>query len=121
MTLRAGNDKSLLAEEVQLLGFTGAPDNARWIDSDEARKLLEAVPAGSILPEQASHSVQRILDGYPHLERRIVEHADLRAAELLESHQRVRQATRMRGIRYRVDPQLPADLLGIYVYLPAGA
>ena len=53
MTLRAGNDKSLLAEEVQLLGFTGAPDNARWIDSDEARKLLEAVPAGSILPEQA--------------------------------------------------------------------
>jgi hypothetical protein len=30
----------------------------------------------------------------------------------------VRQAAHMRGVSYRVEPQLPPDVLGIYVYLP---
>jgi hypothetical protein len=24
----------------------------------------------------------------------------------------------MRGVRYRVEPQLPLDVLGVYMYLP---
>ena len=41
-----------------------------------------------------------------------------RDGELLEAHQRVRRASKIRKVRYRVEPQLPPDVLGIYVYLP---
>ena len=40
------------------------------------------------------------------------------AEELLDAHRRVRQATRQRGVRQRVEPTLPPDVLGVYVYLP---
>jgi len=30
-----------------------------------------------------------------------------------------RTAVRLRGLRYKVEPHLPPDVLGIYVYLPA--
>jgi hypothetical protein len=39
--------------------------------------------------------------------------------ELLDAHRRVRTAAATKGVRYRVEPQLPPDVLGIYVYLPA--
>ena len=41
-----------------------------------------------------------------------------RAEELLQAHRRVRTAARIKGLRYRVEPDLPPDILGIYVYLP---
>lgn len=40
------------------------------------------------------------------------------AETLLNAHRRVRTASRIKGIRYRVEPHLPPDVLGIYVYLP---
>ena len=33
-------------------------------------------------------------------------------------HRRVRTASQIKGISYRVEAQLPPDMLGIYVYLP---
>ena len=41
-----------------------------------------------------------------------------RGEELLAAHRRVRDAAQQRGVRYRVEPQLPLDVLGIYIYLP---
>ena len=41
-----------------------------------------------------------------------------RDGELLEAHQRVRRASKFRNVPYRVEPQLPPNVLGIYVYLP---
>ena len=52
---------------------------------------------------------------------RIEQEVKARASTLLESHQRVRKAAQLRGVSYRVEPQLPADVLGIYVFLPAGS
>ncbi|MBW1933629.1 MAG: hypothetical protein JRI96_18750 [Deltaproteobacteria bacterium] len=40
------------------------------------------------------------------------------AEAVLQAHRRVRTAARRKGIRYRVEPHLPPDVLGIYVYLP---
>ncbi len=40
------------------------------------------------------------------------------AEALLQSHRRLRDAVKHRG-RYRVEPKLPNDVLGVYVYLPA--
>jgi hypothetical protein len=53
----------------------------------------------------------------PHLESA----ARSRAAELLEAHRRVRSAARLRGVSQRVEPQLPPDILGVYVFLPVPA
>jgi ATP-dependent helicase YprA (DUF1998 family) len=39
--------------------------------------------------------------------------------KLLEEHRRVRGAARQTGVRYSVQPQLPVDVLGIYLLLPA--
>jgi hypothetical protein len=39
---------------------------------------------------------------------------------LLEQHRRVRTAARMQGVSQHVEPQLPPDVLGVYVYLPRG-
>ena len=34
------------------------------------------------------------------------------------AYTRVREAGRVTGVRYRVEPHLPVDVLGIYVLLP---
>ena len=41
-----------------------------------------------------------------------------RGEDLLNAHRRVRAAAQIRGVRYRVEPQLPVDVLGVYMYLP---
>jgi hypothetical protein len=45
----------------------------------------------------------------------------MRADELLAAHERVRDAARQKGVRYKVAPQQPVDVLGIYIYLPGAA
>ena len=41
-----------------------------------------------------------------------------RGDELLDAHKRVRRATKTTGISQRIEPKLPVDVLGAYVYLP---
>ena len=41
-----------------------------------------------------------------------------RSDALLDAHRRVRQATRTTGVSQHIEPQLPVDVLGVYVYLP---
>ena len=68
-----------------------------------------------------AHQIQKILDGFGNLEPHLEEMARERGAELLDEHRRVRTAAQMKGISYRIEPKLPPDILGIYVFLPAGA
>ncbi len=42
------------------------------------------------------------------------------AARILATHERVREATKAKGVHHRIEPKLPVDVLGVYVYLPAG-
>jgi superfamily II DNA or RNA helicase len=112
-------EKPLLAEDCRLLAFTGSPQNAIWLDESEAEKLLLAQPDGNIAGDQASDFIGRVIEAFDDLRPRLEQAAVQRGAELLEAHQRVRRASKVRNIRYRVEPQLPPDVLGIYVYLPA--
>jgi len=43
-----------------------------------------------------------------------------RAKSLLAVHRQLRDESRIKGLKYDVRPQLPADVLGVYVLLPAG-
>jgi len=115
-----GEESQLLAEDCRLIGFRGAPDRAEWIDdSAEVEKLLDARPARNIDKAQASGFVEKVIEGFGVLRPHLETYAKKRGGEILDSHKRVREATRQTGVKYEVEPQLPVDVLGIYVFLPA--
>lgn len=110
---------SQLAEECGLLAFEGAPAGAEWLDPAAAESLLAAQPAANIEPEQAKLFVSRVLEGFDLLAPALEKEAFRRAGLLLDAHRRLRAAARLRKVTYHVEPKLPPDVLGIYVYLPA--
>jgi len=118
LTHRADQDQPLLAEEVLTLAFEGSPKKAIWLESGQAEALLAAESDENIQPAQSVQFVRSVLESFeaiqPHLEQTAVQRAEI----LLEAHQRVRSAAGIRGVRYQVEPQLPPDILGVYVYLP---
>jgi hypothetical protein len=59
-----------------------------------------------------------VLDQFELLRPHLEQVAHERGEELLNAHRRVRTASQMRGVRYHVEPQLPIDVLGVYMYLP---
>ncbi|MCK4794573.1 MAG: DEAD/DEAH box helicase [Desulfobacteraceae bacterium] len=118
---QAGKETQLLAEDSQLVGFVGAPDKAEWIEPAQAEQLLSASPVKNMAPEQAADFVRRVIDGYDPLQPALQGFARQRGKELLDAHRRVRSAARWRGTRQEIRPELPPDVLGIYVYLPSGA
>ena len=61
-----------------------------------------------------------VIESWDALRPALESEASRRAHALLDAHRRVRTASGARGIAYRVTPQLPVDLLGVYVLLPAG-
>jgi hypothetical protein len=110
--------RQLLAEDCEVLAFAGAPESAVWMSRQDAEALLDTEPAGNIAPELQREVLERVLSGAAALAPHLDESARRRGDELLEQHRRVRLAAQMRGVRYRVAPQLPPDILGIYVFLP---
>lgn len=108
----------LLAEECGVLAFTGSPQNAEWLSKEEAEKLLQASPDANVNPDQARDFVQKVIDGFDNLCPQLDEIAKQLGEQLLDAHQRVRLASRQRGVQTHVEPNLPPDVLGIYVYLP---
>lgn len=118
ITTQGGEERPLLAEDVQVLAFRGAPESAEWLDAETAEKLLSAEPDANIAPEQAGEFVGKVIAGFDNLRAQLDKVALQRGDELLDAHQRVRKASKVRNVQYRVEPQLPPDVLGIYVYLP---
>jgi superfamily II DNA or RNA helicase len=112
-----GEESPLLAEEVRPLAFTGAPQEPQWLDSESAESLVTAKPDENIYPQQATRFIQQVIDGFSHLQPHLEKTAFERADVLLEAHRRVRDAAKAHG-RYMVEPKLPVDVLGIYIYLP---
>lgn len=118
LTKRGEVEQALLAEDCQLLVFAGSPEKAQWLDRSEAEALLLAQPDANVHAEQARDFLQKVLDGFEALRPHLNEVAVQRGEELLAQHRRVRAAARWQGVSQRVEPQLPPDVLGVYVYLP---
>ena len=118
MIITGGEEKPLLAEDCQVLAFAGSPQNAEWLDVATAERLLRLIPDSNINSDQASDFVRKVEDGFQALRPHLDKVALARGEELLDAHQRVRRASKVRNVQYRVEPQLPPDVLGIYVYLP---
>ena len=118
ITRLIGRETPLLAEDVQLLAFEGSPKNPQWLGSEVANKLLALTPDDNVNPDMAGHFVRQVVEGYDIWEPTVADMAKQHGEIILEQHRRVRAAANKRGVTYRVEAQLPPDILGIYVFLP---
>jgi hypothetical protein len=114
-------DRQLIAEDARLLAFEGAPTQAAWLDEDTAHALTDAQATENTAPELAQSTAERILGGLDEITEHVDTYGAQRAAELNEAHRRVRGASEQRLRGLRVEVQIPADVLGVYVYLPVAA
>ena len=119
MTLSGEQKQALLAEDCRLFSFEGAPSEAIWQSDQASEALLQARPAENIHPEQQRITVQKILDEFDSIRPFLDNSAKTIGTELLEAHKRVRTASARKGITYTVEPKLPVDVLGLYIFLPA--
>jgi superfamily II DNA or RNA helicase len=111
-------NKPLLAEECGVLAFTGSPQNAEWLSREDTEKLLQVSPDANVNPDQARESVQKVIDSFDSLHLHLDGVATELGNQLLDAHQRVRIASKQKGLQTHVEPNLPPDVLGIYVFLP---
>jgi len=110
-----------LVEDSQIVAFTGSPESPVWLTEHDAKALLSATPSENVLPQQAQAQIERVIDNYASLLPIINSFAQKRSTELLASHLRVRDAVLLkRSHKPDIKPELPPDVLGIYVYLPVG-
>ncbi len=113
----ADNPPSLLAEECAVVGFTGPPTNPTWLAPEVGRTLLEqANPVGDAPPGLKKQEIEELLGRIEELAPGLEEFAQERSHVLSQSHRRVRALTR-EGV-VQVTPQLPMDLLGVYILQP---
>ncbi len=120
-TVEGDQERSQVAEDARVLAFRGSPTSAEWLPPDSADTLLALTPDANIGPDQAAGFVQKVTEGWEALRPHLDDEARRLRDELLDQHQRVREAARRKGVRFRAEPHVPPDVLGIYVLLPAEA
>jgi hypothetical protein len=118
VTIRDGAEQTLRAEDSAILAFAGAPEEAEWLGPEAAGLLLGARPVGNVAAEQATRFIATVVDHADGLADRLNDEAQRRGDELLAAHRRVRSEAGIKGVRYRVEPHFPPDVLGVYVLLP---
>ncbi|MDM3855183.1 MAG: helicase-related protein [Aphanizomenon gracile PMC649.10] len=107
----------LLGEECAVVGFTGPPSNPMWLTPEDAKALLEqANPVADAPAGLKKQEVEELLNRLDELQTDLELFAKERSHSLSQSHQRVRAITQ-EG-RVQVIPQLPMDLLGVYILQP---
>jgi superfamily II DNA or RNA helicase len=111
------DDTPLLAEDAQVVAFAGSADAPEWLLPEEAERLLTVEPTANTGPGQAADAVEKVIVSLDQLREHLNEFARARGRQILASHQRVREAARMKGTA-RIEAKLPADVLGVFVYLP---
>lgn len=108
-----------LAEECLTVGFAGEIQSPVWLSDEEIDRILAAGPSDNITPDLASHHLAQFLGRLPDLRPALEARAAERSAVLLAAHRRVRDASRATGSD-EVEPVLPVDVIGAYIYLPGG-
>ncbi len=109
--------ETLLAEEIVPLACTGSPEAPVWSTTEEGERLLAAQPDKNLIQTAIEQQIGMLLDALPKYQKALEPIASERAAAQLATHERVREAARIRG-RVTIQPILPVDILGAYVLLP---
>ena len=117
LLLSARSSNPLLAEEICPLAFTGSMDQPKWLSDSDANQLLAAAPSGNLIDSLVKQQLEQLITNLANFSKTLNETANNRADALLTAHTRVRQASRVTG-KVSVEPVLPVDVLGCYIYLP---
>ncbi len=111
----------LLSEEVLVRALVGLPDDGKpeWLSDQEAQRLLSSARPDADVPMAEKRELVRMaLDSWPTVELALRGPVEDRAADLLDSHRRVRRSAKMRIRGLSIQPQPPPDLIGLLILQP---
>lgn len=115
--LTSPKHQTLLAEECAVVGFTGSPSNPNWLSPEQAMSLLQqATPVSDAPKALKQQGIEEVLERINDLQPDLEQFAKQRAEKLSQSHRRVRAITKEGAVQ--VKPQLPMDILGVYILKP---
>ncbi|GAY16436.1 helicase-related protein [Mycobacterium sp. shizuoka-1] len=111
-----------VAEEAKFVAFTATGDDLQWLPQADVDALLTVKPSGNVDDALARMQLGRALGRLPALGKHLTETGEHAAKDLVSEHQAVRSASKAGGRTPAVKFLPPADVLGVYVFLPeAGA
>lgn len=111
-----------VAEEATFLAFIATGDTLTWLPQSEVDALLSLTPSGNVDDSLARMQLGRALGRLPALTDHLITAGQHAATDLVTEHQAVRSASKAGGRAPKVRFLPPADVLGLYVFLPeAGA
>lgn len=113
---RARQSREMLAEEALALAVEGN-SSPRILPKAEALQLMQASVSKNMPPDRRNRELETALEGLGKLQGAFATLAESRSQELLADHRRIREAADARG-EYQVKPQLPVDVMGVYVLVP---
>jgi superfamily II DNA or RNA helicase len=115
--LDSSKQTTLLAEECAVIGFTGSPSDPKWLEVEIASELLQQAKPVSDSPKALKiDEIRELIEDISGLEVDLEGFAKERSQKLSQSHRRVRAITKEGQII--VKPQLPLDILGVYILQP---
>jgi len=112
--------RSLVAEDAEIVAFTGRPEEPAWLPPAAVEELLAAPAAATGADRLTADALDRARNQVAVLAPALGARGDALADRLLADHLRVRATAggmARRGLT--VEPIRPADVLGLYLYLPA--
>jgi hypothetical protein len=111
----------LLVEECLTAQVNG--EGLEPLEGAAALELLEAPASGNLDPGQRQQWLQEAVAEIDALQPALSALAQLRAQQAEDDHRRVREASLRSGeslrMRFRCEPSLPVDVIGLIVLLPA--
>ena len=112
--------RSLVAEDAEIVAFTGRPEEPAWLPPAAVEELLAAPAAATGADRLTADALDRARNQVAVLAPALDARGDALADRLLADHLRVRATAggmARRGLT--VEPIRPADVLGLYLCLPA--
>jgi len=111
--------RELLAEEALAVAVT-RQSPPRLLDKAEVLQLMQLPVSKNMAVEARNRELDRAIEALGELEDAFAAIAQQRAQAVLADHRRTREAADARGT-YAVQPQLPVDVMGVYVLVPDAA
>jgi hypothetical protein len=117
----AATKREVIAEEMYLWGYEGSGEQARTLEYQEAKALLQQARSLTNLSlERQQTDLERELQQFETLQPKFMDVATQRAEHLVDAHGRFKEL--VGGRRYeKVEPVLPPDVLGVYILMPKPA
>lgn len=118
LTLPGRGSTPTVAEEVRVLAYRGKAGAPEWLTPQETEELLDAKPTTNAYTEHVQQYAERAVRDLDRIQDALDGHGETAASELLEAHRRVRRSASAARRGLKVTFQPPADVLGVYVYVP---